>query len=79
MKIGFWIPIFSGIPDSLSCIADSKAYDSGFHKQNFPGFQIPDHSIPWGKSLAAKKIPMLLFIISVFNGFFNRTQKNSPL
>ena len=27
---GFWIPIVSGIPDSLSCIPDStKAQDSG--------------------------------------------------
>ena len=23
---------FSGIPDSLSCVPDSKAYDPGFHK-----------------------------------------------
>ena len=28
------------ILDSLSCFPDSKAYESGFHKQNFPGFQI---------------------------------------
>ena len=35
---GFWIPILSRIPDSLSCIPDSKARDSGLHKQNFPGF-----------------------------------------
>ena len=33
---GTWIPIFSGIPDSLSCIPDSKAHDSGFYKEIFP-------------------------------------------
>ena len=27
----------SRIPDSLSCFPDSKARDSGFHKQKFPG------------------------------------------
>ena len=26
------------IPDSLSCITDFKAQDSGFRKQTFPGF-----------------------------------------
>ena len=42
-SLGFWIPLVIGIRDSLSCIADSKARDSGFHKQNFPGFGIPWH------------------------------------
>ena len=39
--LGFWISIVSGIPDSLSCIPDSRAQDSGFYWQNFPdsGFQ----------------------------------------
>ena len=36
-----WISIVSGIPYSLSCIPDSKAQDSGLHKQNFLGFRIP--------------------------------------
>ena len=36
----------SRIRDSLSCIPDSKAQESGFHKQNFPGFQNP-HSLTW--------------------------------
>ena len=35
---GFWIPIAEGIPDSLSCILDSNAQDSGCYVQNFPGF-----------------------------------------
>ena len=29
-KFGLWIPIVSGISDSLSCILDSKTQDSGF-------------------------------------------------
>ena len=28
VELGFLIPIFSGVPDSLSCIPDSKAQDS---------------------------------------------------
>ena len=42
-SLGFWIPLFIGIRDSLSCIADSKAQDSGFHEQNFFRFRIPLH------------------------------------
>ena len=40
VELGFRIAIVSGIPDSLSCFADSKAQDSGLPKQNFP--RIPD-------------------------------------
>ena len=39
-ELGFWIAIVSGIPDSPSCIPDSKAWDSGFHKKNFLVFRI---------------------------------------
>ena len=42
VELRFWIPIVSGIPDSLSCIPDSKAQDSGFHKQKFLEFRNPD-------------------------------------
>ena len=34
----------SGIPNSLSCIPDSKAQDSGFHKQKFS--RIPECGFP---------------------------------
>ena len=40
VELGLWIAIASGIPDSPSCIPDSKAWDSEFHKQNLPGFRI---------------------------------------
>ena len=39
VELGFWIPVVSGIPDSLSCIPDSKAQDYEFYKQNFPRFR----------------------------------------
>ena len=39
VELGPCIPIFSGISDSLSCIPDSKAQDSGVHKQKFPRFR----------------------------------------
>ena len=35
VKLGFWNPIYRRIPNSLSCIPDSKAHDSGFHKHKF--------------------------------------------
>ena len=47
MELGFWIPIFSRIPDSLSCIPDFKAQDSRFHKEKVPGFRNPHH-LTWG-------------------------------
>ena len=60
---GYWIPVFSSgtwIQDFIPlwntyCILDSKALDSGFHKQNFPGFRslqanifkIPESGYPY--------------------------------
>ena len=46
-ELGFWITILSEIPDSLRCIPDSKARDSGFQEQTFPRFGNPD-SLTWG-------------------------------
>ena len=42
MKPEFRIPIVSGIPGSYICITDSKAQNSGFHLQKFPGYRNPD-------------------------------------
>ena len=39
VELGFRIPIVNGVPDS-------KAQDSGFHKQIFPRFRNPD-SLTW--------------------------------
>ena len=47
MEFGFRIPIFNGIPDSLSFIPDSKAQDSWLHKQKFLRFRIPQAKISW--------------------------------
>ena len=47
VELGFWVPIVSGIPDSLSCTPDSKTQDSRFHKQKFLRFRDPD-SHTWG-------------------------------
>ena len=56
--VEFWIPIVIGIPDSLSCIPDSKPQDSGFHKQNFLGFRIPQQGLKFkfefGSTCAAR-------------------------
>ena len=40
VELGFWIPFLSGISEYLSSILYSKALDSGFYEQNFPGFWI---------------------------------------
>ena len=42
-KLGFWIPFVFGIPDSLSCLPDSKVEDFGFYLAglNFPRSRIP--------------------------------------
>ena len=45
VALGFWIPVVTEIPDSFSCIPNSKAKDSGFHKQNFPGIRISLHGV----------------------------------
>ena len=45
VELGFRIRIVSGIPDSYTCIPDSKAQDSGFHKHKFPRFRIPNAKI----------------------------------
>ena len=44
MKLRFWIPIVSGILDSLSNIPNSKAQDCGFHKQK--NSRIPEFGFP---------------------------------
>ena len=41
VELGFRIPIDSGIVDSLSCIPDSKAKDSGFHSNNLLDIRTP--------------------------------------
>ena len=52
VELGFRIPIVSEIPDSLNCIANSEAQDSGFQKQQLldSGFQeqkFPESRFPY--------------------------------
>ena len=47
LGLGFRISIVNRIPESLSWIVDSKARDSGFHYQKFPGFRNPI-CLTWG-------------------------------
>ena len=49
---GFFV---SGIPDSLGCIPDSKAQDSEFLKQKFPGFESQEFRT-WGEKAAVTKL-----------------------
>ena len=48
LELGYRVPIVSGIPDSVSCISDSKTQDFKFHQQKFPRFQNPDSLLSWG-------------------------------
>ena len=54
VDLGFWILIVSWVPNSLSCIPDSKTQNSGFHKKNFPdsGMRIPLYGAKNGLWLA---------------------------
>ena len=63
--VGFWIAIVGGIPDSLSCIPDSKAQDLGF-KRKFS--QILD---PTGKTFldSGMRIPLHQAASSLFPAF----------
>ena len=40
VELGYRIPIVSGIPDSFSCIPDSKTQDSNSTTKNFPDSRI---------------------------------------
>ena len=53
VKLGFQIRVVSGIPDTLSCMSDSKAQDSGSTSKIFSdsAFQIPLH---WAKLFLCK-------------------------
>ena len=46
VELGFRISIVDGILDSLSCIPDSNAQDSGFHKSNFPDSRFHKQKFP---------------------------------
>ena len=46
VELGFRIPIDNGIVDSLSCIPDSKAKDSGFPSNNLQDIGIPQQKFP---------------------------------
>ena len=83
VEFRFWITIVSGIPDSLSCISDSEAQDSGFHKQKVPGFRIPqaknsrilESRFPYmvyeGRGeLARRPYPTVLLFVCFFVFFF---------
>ena len=65
----FQIPLVSGIPDSLSCILDSKAQDSWFYKQKFSGSLNPDF-LTWGKLYTLFSDIRMLFFRSRMNILF---------
>ena len=67
VKFGFWIPIFSRVPDSLSCIPDSKNQDFRFHKKKFPGVRNPDF-LDMERDEEAPAVNVLVFPFSTISG-----------
>ena len=67
MKFGFLIPIFSRVLYPLSCIPDSKAQDSRFHKKKFPGFWNPDF-LDREREEEAPAVNALVFPFSTISG-----------
>ena len=47
VELGFWIPIVSGMLDSLFCIPESKPRIPDSTRQKFHGFRNPDSPFPW--------------------------------
>ena len=54
VEFGFRIQIVSGIPDSLSCIPDSKGQDSWFHELKFLRYRNPDRPFAASDSRGTK-------------------------
>ena len=52
---GTWILDSKCDSGFLSCILDSEAQDSEFHKQNFPGLQKPDSLLTFGEVVEGLK------------------------
>ena len=78
--LGFWIPIVTGIPDSLSCIPDPKAQDSG--SKNFPDsvIWIPLRGESFSRMVSRRAF---IYVESVFWRVYDRILfyfiSNSPL
>ena len=75
VELVFWIPFLSGIPDSFSCILGSKAQDSGFNEQNFPGIRILQAKIshiPESGFLYMRRYVYILFIFWVYFLYFTQ-------
>ena len=60
VEFGFWIPIFSRIPDSLSYNPNSKAQDSGLHKKKISWIPESLDSLTWDESLLTHHLGMII-------------------
>ena len=67
VKFGFLIPISNRVLYPLSCIPDSKAQDSRFHKKKFPGFWNPDF-LDMEREEEAPAVNALVFPFSTISG-----------
>ena len=67
VKFGFLIPISNRVLYPLSCIPDSKAQDSRFHKKKFPGFWNPDF-LDMERGEEAPAVNALVFPFSTISG-----------
>ena len=71
LKLGIRIAIVTGISDSLTCIPDSKAQESGSHNSNFPDskFQQPKISRIPDSGFQKQNCPDSRFHKQAFHGF----------
>ena len=66
VELELWVPIVSVVLESLSCIPDSRALDSRFHKKNFSDSRFQKHNFPEFRIPLAKIFQIPEFQIPLF-------------
>ena len=73
--VGSWIPrrgfrilgTGTGLHCTFSRIPDSRAQNSGFHKQKFPGFRIPQAKFPGFPCIERQLVTVFIFTMKYFS------------
>ena len=81
VELGFWIIIASGIPDSLSCIPDSKDQGSAFHRQKISWIPLPGATSTisnFSKISTIEKQFVSLSQATSFPGLFSKKKWEKP-
>ena len=81
VELGFWIIIASGIPDSLSCIPDSKDQGFAFHRQKISWIPLPGATSTisnFSKISTIEKQSVSLSQATSFPGLFSKKKWEEP-